>query len=515
MSDTSAAAPADDETFCPAARRRHVLWAAILASSMGFIDGSVISIATPAIRADLGASLADAQWIANAYLLLLSSVLLVGGAAGDRFGLRRVFMAGIALFVAASITCALAPDALSLIFARAVQGLGAALMVPGSLAIIAKAYPRAERGKAIGIWAAASSLTTIFGPVLGGAVLTWFGDWSWRLVFAINLPIGGAALALLWFFVPADQPEAGRRLDLVGGALATLALLLMALGLTADSESGMLQSLLLVCGGIAVLVSFLVWEARFSAPMLPLRLFGHASFSGAQGLTFALYFSLAAITFYLPMTLIAGWGVTAAEVSVVLLPLGIALTVLSPVAGTFADRLGPGPLIAAGSALVGLSFLLMGLTASLHQLWLVLLPLTLLFGTGMGLVVSPLSTAVMTSVADDDTGVASGVNNAVARVAGLFAVATMGAVIASVFTHALGGFAELEVFFGVAPETPLDTEAEAARVAATDAAFAAVAYITAGLSALSGVIAWFTQERKIWKNRATASRERPTPSPGR
>ena len=499
MSNASAAAPANDATFCPAARRRYVLIAAILASSMGFIDGSVISIATPAIRADLNASLADAQWISNAYLLLLSSLLLVGGAAGDRFGLRNVFAIGITLFVAASMVCAISPNALFLIYARAVQGLGAALMVPGSLAIIAKAYPREERGRAIGIWAAASSLTTIMGPVLGGAMLTWFGDWSWRLVFAINLPLGGIALALLLLLVPADQPGEGRRLDIVGGLLATAGLLLMALGLTADTEAGMMQSLLLLVGGVVVLGGFLFWEARTKAPMLPLGLFRHVGFSGAQGLTFALYFSLAAITFYLPMTLIAGWGVTAAEVSLILLPLGIALTLLSPIAGTFADKLGPGPMIAAGSTLVAISFALMGLTAPLHELWFVLLPLNVLFGIGMGLVVSPLSTAVMTSVDDQDTGVASGVNNAVARVAGLFAVATMGAVIAWVFTRALGSFAELDVFFGVAPEVALEADAEAARVAATDAAFAAVAYITAGLSLLSGVIAWFTQERKIWK----------------
>src|SRR5688572_10950216 len=206
MNDT-AAAPAKSATFCPAERRRYVLVAAILASSMGFIDGSVISIATPAIRADLGASLADAQWISNAYLLLLSSLLLIGGAAGDRFGVRNVFMIGIAAFVAASMVCAIAPDPAFLIYARAVQGFGAAMMVPASLAIIAKAYPREERGKAIGIWAAASSLTTILGPVLGGLVLTWLGDWSWRLVFGINLPLGGIALALLFFFIPSDKPE--------------------------------------------------------------------------------------------------------------------------------------------------------------------------------------------------------------------------------------------------------------------------------------------------------------------
>jgi EmrB/QacA subfamily drug resistance transporter len=497
MSDTTNASAA--ATFCPGERRIYVLIAAILASSMGFIDGSVISIATPAIRADLGASLADAQWISNAYLLLLSSVLLIGGAAGDRYGVRNVFAIGIGVFVVASMICALAPDPLFLIISRAVQGLGAAFMVPASLAIIAKAYPREERGKAIGIWAAASSLTTILGPVLGGLVLTWLGDWSWRLVFAINLPLGGVAVLMLLLLVPADQPEAGRRLDIVGGILATIGLLLMALGLTGEPGSGLTQTVLLVGAGLAVMAGFLFWEARTRAPMMPLGLFRHIGFSGAQGLTFALYFSLAAITFYLPMTLIAGWGVTPAEVSIVMLPLGIALTLLSPIAGTWSDKVGPGPMIAAGAALVAISFALMGLTAPLHNVWLVLLPLNALFGIGMGLVVSPLSTAVMTSVADHDTGVASGVNNAVARVAGLFAVATMGGVIALVFGRALGSFAELDVFFGVAPEAALEPAAETARVAATDAAFAAVAYICAGLSLLSGVIAWFTQERRLGK----------------
>lgn len=498
MTDSSgAAAGAASPTFCPPQQRRYVLIAAILASSMGFIDGSVVSIATPAIRADLGASLADAQWISNAYLLLLSSVLLIGGAAGDRFGVRKVFVAGIGLFVAASIACALAPTPLTLIALRALQGLGAALMVPSSLAIIAKAYPRQERGRAIGIWAAASSLTTILGPVLGGLLLTWLGDWSWRLIFAINLPLGGVALALLLFLVPADQPEAGRRLDIVGGVLATVGLLLLALGLTGGAETRLSTSISFLVAGLVVFGGFLAWEARSKAPMMPLGFFRQGQFSGAQGLTFALYFSLSAITFYLPMTLIAGWGETAAIVSLMLLPLGIAITVLSPFAGTLADKVGPGPMIAAGSTLVGIAFLLMGLTAPLHNTWLVLLPLNALFGIGMGLVVSPLSTAVMTSVSDHDTGVASGVNNAVARVAGLFAVATMGALIRVVFDGALGPFAELQIFFGEKPPSPLPADAEAARIAATDAAFAAIAYVCAGLSLLSAIIAWLTQERRL------------------
>lgn len=493
MSDTAATA----STFCPGERRRYVLIAAILASSMGFIDGSVISIATTAIRNDLGASLSDAQWISNAYLLFLSSLLLIGGAAGDRFGVRNVFGLGIALFVISSMVCALAPSPGFMIAARAVQGLAAAFMVPSSLAIIAKAYPKAERGKAIGLWSSFSSLTTILGPVLGGLLLTWLGDWSWRLVFAINLPLGGIALALLFFLVPADKPEEGRRLDFVGGAIATVGLLLTALGLTGGPDTPLSQSALLVVAGVVVLAGFLWWESRTKGPMMPLGLFRHIGFSGAQGLTFALYFALAAITFYLPMTLIAGWGVTPAEVSLMLLPLGIALTILSPFAGTWSDRIGPGPMIAIGSFVVAVSFALMGATAPLHNLWFVLLPLNVLFGIGMGFVVSPLSTAVMTSVEDHDTGVASGVNNAVARVAGLFAVATMGAVAAIVFQRTLGSFAEQAIFFGGVPDAPIDAATEAARVASTDAAFAAIAYICAVLAVVSGIIAWFTQERRL------------------
>lgn len=480
-----------DAPFVAPNQRIFVLVAAILASSMGFIDGSVISIATPAIRADLGASLADAQWVSNAYLLLLSSVLLLGGAAGDRFGIRNVFAGGIILFVVASLACAIAPNAIVLIAARAVQGLGAAFMVPSSLAIIAKAYPKAERGGAIGIWSSASSFFTIAGPVIGGLVLTSLGDWSWRLVFAVNLPLGIGALALLFLKIPADKPDADRRLDVGGAILGTGALLLLALALTGEDTDTTVRIVLGV-GGLILAGAFLWWESRSKAPMVPLQLFRDKAFSGAQGLTFALYFSLAAITFYLPTVLIAGWGVSPAEVSIVLLPLGIILTVLSPFAGKFSDRFGPGPMIAAGSVLVALAFLGLGLFAGTHSVWLMVLPMMILFGLGMSLVVSPLSTAVMTSVEDRDTGTASGINNAVARVAGLFAVATMGGLGAWIFATSLGaGVGDLS--FGMAPPGGLPPEA----VAATDAAFAAIAYVTAALSLLSGIIAWFTLERRI------------------
>ncbi len=486
MTDSSAGTP-----LVPKAQRIFVLVAAILASAMGFIDGSVTSIATPAIRASIGATLADAQWVSNAYLLMLSSLLLLGGAASDRFGLRNVFAGGIAVFVIASIGSALAPTPALLIAARAVQGAGAAFMVPGSLAIIAKAYPKDERGGAIGLWASASSLTTLLGPVIGGLLLTWLGDWSWRLIFALNLPLGGIALFLLLTRTPADRPEAGRTLDLLGAASATVALLLISLAFI-DAESGRFWLYLLA--GLVVLGLFLFWETRAKAPMLPLGLFRDRAFAGAQGLTFVLYFGLSAITFYLPMTLIAGWRIAPAFVAITLLPLGIAMTLLSPFAGRVTDRLGPGPVLAIGSAVVGLAFLALGLTVPLHNLWFVVLPIMILFGLGMSFVAGPVSTAVMTSVADRDTGTASAVNNAVARVAGLFAVAMMGALAALVFARA--GNMPDGTTFGQIPPSALPADLETLRVSATDSAFAVIAYVTAGLAVVSAILAWTTQRHK-------------------
>lgn len=477
--------------FVAPEKRIYVLVAAILASSMGFIDGSVIAIATPAIRSDLGASLADAQWVSNAYLLLLSSVLLLGGAVGDRFGIRNVFAGGIVLFVVASVGSALAPSPAFLIAARAIQGLGAAFMVPSSLAIIARAYPREVRGGAIGIWSSASSFFTIAGPVIGGFVLTSLGDWSWRLVFAVNLPLGAAALFLLFTQVPADRPDAARHIDIGGAVISTLALLLLALALT-GTDTASTTRIGLGAGGLVLAGVFLWWEARSASPMMPPGLFRDRAFSGAQALTFALYFSLAAISFYLPATMIAGWSATPTEVSLVLLPLGIMLTLLSPLSGKLSDRFGPGPMIAAGATLVAIAFGGLGLLVGTHQVWFVVLPLMLLFGLGMSLVVSPLSTAVMTSVADRDTGTASGINNAVARVAGLFAVATMGGLASAIFQGTLGGAAE-----GLSFGAPVEGGLPAAAVAATDTAFSAIAYVTAALSLLSGVIAWVTLDRRI------------------
>src|SRR3569623_1152957 len=400
-------------------------------------------------------------------------------------------VAGIIVFVIASSCSALAPTPALLIAARAIQGAGAAFMVPGSLAIIAKAYPKEERGGAIGVWASASSLTTLLGPVIGGFVLTWLGDWSWRLIFALNLPLGGIAVCLLMTQTPADNPEAGRRLDILGAATVTVALLLISLAFI-DSESGRFWIYLIA--GLGIMAGFLFWETRSKEPMLPLGLFADRAISGAQGLTLVLYFGLSGVMFYLPMTMIAGWGVSPVVVSVVLLPLGIGLTLLSPFAGKVTDRMGPGPVLTFGSLIVGAAFLGLGLTAGLHSPWFAVLPIMVVFGIGMSFVAGPVSTAVMTSVADRDTGTASAINNAVARVAGLFAVAMMGALAAWVFGQATGMPSGMS--FGLTPPQPLPADGEAVREAATDHAFAIIAYVTAGLAVVSAVLAWTTQQHK-------------------
>lgn len=484
-------------TFCPARNRRFVLISAILASGMGFIDGSVVAIAIPAMRGDLDASLSDAQWISNAYLLFLSSLIMIGGAAGDRFGLRRVFALGISVFTAASALCAIAPDAVTLIAARAVQGIAAAFMVPGSLAIIAKAYPADERGRAIGTWAAFSAMTTALGPVAGGFLLSLLGDWSWRLIFALNVPLGVFTLYLLWFRVPADRAIERRGLDVTGGALVTVCLLLLAWGLTGEGGEGSAPGgeRALFYGGLSLvaLVVFLFWERSRSAPMVPLSLFANRVFSGANLLTFLLYFSLSAVMFYLPMTLISAWGINEAEVSAIFLPISLSIALLSGLSGRIADSYGPKPILTAGCAVVGIAFAGLAMTMHLQAFWTVVFPLMVIMGIGMALVVSPLSTAVMTSVSDDDTGIASGLNNAISRVAGLVAVAAMGGVALLAFQSALGDAGGQLTAFGEKPIGPVSAAADAARIAASNIAFSAIATIVALMSFAAALVSFATQ----------------------
>lgn len=480
--------------FCPPESRPWVLAAAILASSMGFIDGSVVSLAMPAIRADLGATLTDAQWIGNSYMLFLSALVLLGGAAGDVFGVRNIFGAGIVLFMVTSAACALAPDAQSLILMRGAQGVGAALMVPGSLAIIAKSYPAAERGRAIGIWAATSSLTTALGPFLGGMLLTFGEDWMWRMIFAINVPVGLIALTILFRRVQRHRPSSARSLDIPGAVLATGGLGLIAWGLTdlgvAPEERFASPAAMLIAGGV-LFASFVVWQRIAAAPMVKLGLFHSRAFAGANVYTLVLFFAFNAVLFFLPMTLIAGWRVSELESSLLLLPLSVFIGLFSGYAGRLADRVGPRLPLTAGALLVAACHALLALTMPLMMLWQVTFPVLLLQALGMAVLVSPLSAAVMLATPDEDTGLASGVNNALARVAGLFAIAALGSVAGLVFASVAP--AGLGFEFGSAPLSTPDAAAEQLRLAATNRAFQTIAIISAGMSMLAALIAWTTQ----------------------
>lgn len=479
-------------TFCPRQRRIYVLVSAILASSMGFIDGSVVSIAMPAIRDGLPATLSEALWINNAYMLLLSSLILIGGGAGDRFGLRRTFIVGIVVFVAGSVLCAAATDAAFLISARVVQGIGAAIMIPCSLAIIAKAYPAEERGRAIGLWAGASAMTTAAGPILGGLALTLLGDSGWRYVFAINVPMGAAAVAMLVWRVPPDAKGEAAPLDWPGGLLATASLGALAFGLTGTGGEGSVPAISTLVGGMAIALAlgllFVARERRASDPMVPLSLFASRAFSGANILTFNLYFGLSAMLFYLPMVVVGGWGLSEATAAFLFLPISIAVAGLSGPVGRLADRVGPGPLITTGSAVVAVAYGLLAATIGWQDFWIGVMVPIVLAALGMALVVSPLSTAVMTSVTDAQTGVASGINNAVSRMAGLVAVAAMGLLAAWLHPRIAGGAAPA---FADVIDDP-QTAVRSAHAQATSATFAAIAICASVLSAGSAIVSALT-----------------------
>ena len=490
----------------PERDRPFVLTVAILASALGFIDGSVVAIAIPQIRASLDATFAEIQWVANAYVLCLAAFMLLGGAAGDRYGVKRTFGAGIALFIVASMACAFAWSPVSLIVARAVQGLGAAIMVPCSLALIAKNYPREDRGRAIGLWAAASSLTTALGPVLGGWLLTTGGGEAWRWVFAINLPLGGLALWLLWRRVPEDAGRSTEPLDALGAVLATLALGALAFGLTLLGEgAGETVSVwpwLLLAASVALGLVWIVHLRRSTHPMIDLTLFGSSGFSGANVSTFLLYTALGGVLFFLPMTIVTAWGLSELEAGSIFLPFSLLIAGLSPWAGRWADRAGSRLPLTVGPAIVGVGFAMAALSVPGHAFWSGLLPALLVVGIGMGITVSPLSTAVMLAVDDDHSGEASGVNNMVARMANLFAIAGLGAIAAlihdaHVASSSLPGRfrdALVEAGYGERLTGALYLpEVAAVQGTAMDSAFAWLCWLTAALAFLAALVGWRTQ----------------------
>ncbi len=418
-----------------------VLATCILASSLAFVDGSVVNVGLPAIGRSLGGNAADLQWIINAYLLPLSALLLIGGALGDRFGRRLWLNIGVGLFGVASLGCAIAPTLPWLLAARGVQGLGAALLLPNSLAILGSAFEGEAKGRAVGAWAATSSISAALGPVLGGWLIDGIG---WRSIFLINLPLAVGAVALALIAVRDPRAEKDRPPpDWLGAALATGALTGLIMGLTEGSgPSGWtLSAILAVAVGAALAAGFVWTEVRLGdRAMTPPALFGSRALMGLNLLTMMLYGALGGFLVLLPYLMIetAHYSATAAGAS--LLPFPIIMAAGAPITGQLAGRFGPRPLLAVGSSVVAVGFLLALRIGPGAAYWTEVLPCVVVFAFGMCAVAAPLTTAVLSAVDRQHTGAASGLNSAVARAGGLIAVALLGLVLAQHGAALIGPF---------------------------------------------------------------------------
>lgn len=407
---------------------RAALAAAIIGSSMTFIDGTVVNVVLPVLRERLGATVAEAQWIVEAYLLFLASLVLVGGALGDRHGRRLVFIVGTVLFAAASAWCGTAPDVTQLVIARAVQGIGAALLVPGSLALISANFSRGNRGRAIGMWAAFTSIAAGLAPILGAWLVE---EISWRAIFFLNLPLAALVLAIVRRVPESRAPSVRAAIDWAGPALATAGLFGLVHGLIEGGSRGFSDRAIvasLVLGG-AALIAFVAVEWRVRSPMVPLELFRSRTFTGANLLTLCLYCALSATTFVLPFNLIHLQGYSVVEAAAALMPFVIVMFLLSRWAGALMDRYGPRLPLTVGPLTAAAGFLLFMRAAAGGSYWTTVLPAVIVMSVGMATSVAPLTTTVMTAVAESQAGLASGINNAVSRLATLLAIAVVGAVI--------------------------------------------------------------------------------------
>jgi EmrB/QacA subfamily drug resistance transporter len=406
-------------------RGRWVLAATVLGSAIAAIDMTVVGIALPAIGRDFHTGIATLQWVVTAYTLMLAGLLLVAGALGDRYGRRRVFLIGVVWFAVASVFCGVAPNAPVLIAARALQGVGAALLTPGSLAILEASFVPEDRGRAIGAWSGLGGVATAIGPFLGGYLVQAA---SWRLIFGINLPIAAAVVALAWRHVPESRdPEANGRVDIPGGVLVTLGLVGLTYGLIEGPSSGWASPAVVaaLAGGIALLAAFALWERRTREPMLPLTLFASAQFTATNLVTFVVYGALGGALFLLPIQLQQVSGYTALEAGISLLPLTAIMLALSARSGALASRIGPRLQMSVGPVLVGVGLALFTRVGSGGDYLTEVLPAVTVLGLGLATTVAPLTSTVLAAVPARHAGMASAVNNDVARAAALIAVAVL------------------------------------------------------------------------------------------
>jgi EmrB/QacA subfamily drug resistance transporter len=417
--------PREQGRELPRVRRRLVLASCVVASSMAFIDGSVLTVALPRLRAALGADLATVQWVINSYMLALAALTLIGGALADAYGKARILWIGCLLFGAASIGCALSGSVGALIAARVVQGVAAALLTPASLALIGAIWPKDERAAAIGVWAAASALTSAAGPVLGGWLTERFG---WQAVFWINPPLAVIAIALLLRFAPSDRPEP-RRFDVAGAAIIacglgalTFALSRIGHGEPAAPVTAGLMPVALSVLGLACIGGYALWERATDHPMTPPRLLQNLDFVGLNVATLLIYGGLSILFFLLPFDLIDRRGLSPASAGLVFLPFSLAVGLLSPYFGGLADRLGARSMLVAGAAGAAAAYVWMALAHDRPLASGVIAPQALL-GLSFAVLVAPLTASVMSSVAQADEGLASGINNAASRIAQLAGVA--------------------------------------------------------------------------------------------
>lgn len=410
--------------------QKWTLLATILASSLVFIDSTALNVALPALQEDLGITGTELLWVINGYALFLSALLLVGGSLGDLYGRNKIFLIGLGIFSISSLICGISQSPLQLIMARALQGVGGALLTPGSLSILSSQFDAGSRGRAIGLWSTFSALTAIVGPILGG----WLaGLGLWRVIFFINIPLSILVFVTMISKVPESRNETANKLDVWGAILVTLGLAGITYGFIESPKHGFDAPIImasLLIGGLA-LIAFVIVQKSIKHAILPLSLFKSSTFSGSNVLTLFVYAALGGAMFFLPLNLIQIQGYSEINTGLSMLPIIILISAISPLMGRFSDKNGVRIPLIVGPIITGLGFFMFttyGITTGAGEYWSTFFISFVLLGVGMGITVAPLTTAVMGAVSQDNTGIASGVNNTVARTAGVLAVALMGAI---------------------------------------------------------------------------------------